>query len=62
MVSDERHQGGRSATIAGLFNFEKKIKTHFTQGNGVKENRWFIGGSEVVMEESFSVCLMNFFS
>lgn len=25
------HQGGRSATVTGLFNFEKKIKTHFTQ-------------------------------
>lgn len=29
VVSDERHQGGRSAAIAGLFNFEGKIKTFY---------------------------------
>lgn len=39
MVSDERHQGGRSATLAGLFNFEKKIKTHFTQRNGSEREK-----------------------
>jgi len=39
MVSDERRQGGRSATVAGLFNFEKNMKTHFTQGNGSKREK-----------------------
>ena len=61
VVSDERRQGGRSATVAGLFNFEKKLRHILPRGMGVKEkNRWFIGGSEGGMEESFSVCLINF--
>ena len=42
VVSDERHQGGRSATVTGLFNFEKKIKTHFTQGNGSEREKYMI--------------------